>query len=248
MTTRAPRWVARRHPKPQARLRVFCLPYAGGGTHAYAEWAAAAGPEVELCPVLLPGREERLDEPAISTMDEMVPALAVGLAPLLDMPFALFGHSMGGMIAFALARHLGERATGPAHLFLSACSPRRTPDHSHKHRLPDPELVEELRVMNGTPPEFFEHEELMELILPTMRADFTLSETYGVAEGVRLDIPITAFAGDKDDAAPPAQVEGWREHTTAPFSLHVMPGDHFFLNDFQPILVEITRALRGNRG
>jgi medium-chain acyl-[acyl-carrier-protein] hydrolase len=234
--------------KPHARLRVFCLPYAGGGTHAYAEWATAVGSDVELCPVLLPGREERLDEPAISTMDEMVPALATGLAPLLDLPFVLFGHSMGGMIAFALARHLAEQASAPTHLFLSACSPLRRPEHTHKHRLPDLEFVEELRVMNGTPPEFFEHEELLELILPKMRADFTLSETYGVEEDVRLAIPITAFAGDKDDLAPPTQVENWREHTTARFSLHVMPGDHFFLNDFRPILDVITPTLRGRRG
>ncbi len=242
MTTLAPRWTVQRHPKPHARTRLFCLPYAGGSTHAFTGWMTAAGPDLEVCPVLLPGREERLDEAAPSAMGELVPALAQGLEPLLDRRYAILGHSMGGMIAFALTRHLAERSA-PAHLFLSACGPHRDPDRAHRHTLSDSGLVELLREMNGTPPEFFEHTDLMDLVLPTLRADFTLSETYQAPAAARVAMPITAFAGADDVDAPPALVEGWREHTTAGFSLHVLPGDHFFVHHVAPMLAVVARAL-----
>jgi medium-chain acyl-[acyl-carrier-protein] hydrolase len=245
MTTSAPRWTVLRHPKPHARARLFCLPYAGGSTHAFASWEAAAGPDLEICPVLLPGREERLGEPAPASMDALVPALAQGLEPFLDRRYAILGHSMGGMIGFALALHLSGHLPGrpaPAHLFLSACGPNRDPKRPYRHTLSDADLVELLRGMNGTPQEFFEHPELVSLLLPMVRADFTLSETFQAPDTARVPIPITAFAGADDPDAPAALVEAWHCHTDT-FSLHVLPGDHFFVHQAVPMLEVIRKAL-----
>ena len=242
MTTIAPRWTLLRNPKPHARTRLFCLPYAGGSTHAFANWEAHAGPDLEICPVLLPGREERLGEHTPSSMDALVPALAEGLEPFLDRRYAILGHSMGGMIAFALALHLAGRSS-PAHLFLSACCPDHDPERPYRHTLSDPDLVELLRAMNGTPREFFEHADLVSLLLPMVRADFTLSETFQVPDTARVPIPVTAFAGADDPDAPTERVEAWHRHTDT-FSLHVLPGDHFFVHQATPMLEVITQALR----
>jgi medium-chain acyl-[acyl-carrier-protein] hydrolase len=244
MTPHTPRWAVLPHPKPQARTRLLCLPYAGGGTRAFASWVAAAGPDLEICPVLLPGREERLGEPAASSMNALLPALAQGLEPFLDRRYAILGHSMGAMIAFALARHLAGRKA-PVHLFLSACGPRRDPERPYWHTLSDSDLIVLLKTMNGTPQEFFNHPELVSLLLPMVRADFTLSETFEVPERERLAIPITAFAGTDDPDAPPSLVRPWRDHTTEDFSFHLMPGDHFFLHRAEPMLAAITKSLSG---
>jgi medium-chain acyl-[acyl-carrier-protein] hydrolase len=131
------------------------------------------------------------------------------------------------------------------HLFLSACGPRPDPERPCWHTLSDSDLIALLKTMNGTPQEFFNHPELVSLLLPMVRADFTLSETFEVPERERLAIPITAFAGTDDPDAPPSLVRAWRDHTTEDFSFHLMPGDHFFLHRAEPMLAAITRSLSG---
>jgi surfactin synthase thioesterase subunit len=225
-------WTVRQHGDQSAAVQLFLLPYAGGSSRAFSSWPELLDPGIEACPVVLPGRERRIAEPAVPRMSELVPSLAEGLIPHLRPPFAFFGHSMGALIAFELVRKLLLHGLpAPAHLFLSAAGPTRARHRSDRHRLSDEELVTELRELSGTPPEFFDAPELISLLLPTIRADFELAETYEVPEGTRLPVPITAFTGEQDPSFPPSEAEAWQRHTTGSFALHVLPGDHFFLND-----------------
>ncbi|MEX5637719.1 thioesterase II family protein [Parafrankia sp. FMc2] len=237
-------WFSTRFRNPSARVHLYCFPYAGGGSSVFSKWPDGLGPEVEVRPVLLPGRESRISEPAYASMDELLPRLLNGLAPQLETPFVLFGHSMGALVAFELACGLLRAGLpAPSRLFLSAAGPRRGPHLTDKSRLRDPELLESLRRMNGTPPEFFDDPDLVELLLPIIRADFTLAETFQVATDVVLPVPITGLAGSVDPEARPADVGTWRAHTTRDFRLEVLPGDHFFIHDQRRVLDVLARDL-----
>lgn len=239
------RWVSWRHKDDAARMRLFCLPYAGGGTRIFDGWTLGA--DVEVCPVVLPGREDRIAEEPVSRIERLVPMLAEGLAPSMTKPFALYGHSMGGLVAFELARRLCELGgPRPVALFVSGCGPARLPEARRIHGLPRAEFIEELRRMNGTPPEFFEDPDLVDLLLPVIRGDFELSETAEVGREETLAIPLTAFAGEQDDHALEPEVRQWRQHTTAAFAFHSYPGDHFFMHDCPEMLDTIARSLKEN--
>jgi medium-chain acyl-[acyl-carrier-protein] hydrolase len=215
--------------RPEARLRLFCFPYAGGGGHIYRNWQAGLPPDIEVCPVQLPGRGSRLGEPGFRNMPALTEALARVVGPRLDRPFALFGHSMGGIIAFELTR-----ALRPAHLFVSGCSAPHIPDEeAPTFDLPEAEFIEKLRSINGTPAEVFDHPELLQMMLPLLRADFELVETYAYVPGEPLACPITAIGGLKDEDVTREKLEAWREHSTAAFSLRMLPGGHFFVNTEQ---------------
>lgn len=230
-TSRPGTWITRPRPRPGAPLRLFCLPHAGGGASSFRPWADVLPAEVEVCPVQLPGREARMGEPAIDRMEPLVEALSEALRPFDDEPFALFGHSNGALIAFELARRLRrEGRHGPVHLFASGRraphvpNPRRTVAH-----LPDDEFLAEMRELGGTPEEVLAHPELMRILLPLLRADVRLNETYAFAADAPLACPITAYGGLGDPKAPREDVEAWREHTAADFTLRFFPGDHFFV-------------------
>lgn len=245
------RWVLLPRPRPAARLTLLCFPFAGGGTAAYREWPKALPPEVEVGLVQLPGRERRLQEAPMTSLTALVETLAEQLSPVLsERPFAFFGHSMGALICYELARHLqSEYGLAPAHLFLSAhrapSVPRRT---ALIHHLPDDAFKARLLELNGTPAEVMEHEELMALLLPLFRADFTLCETYQPTAPVPLDLPISVFGGLSDPEMPEPDLAPWRDFTRGPFSLRMYPGDHFYLKAAQPelwqaILQDLKAAL-----
>lgn len=248
ITTRSPQWFLTRPRKSPARLRLFCFPYAGGGTPIYRDWQRLLPEEVEVCAAQLPGRGTRLQEPAFTDAGALVEALADAITPLLDLPFALFGHSMGAVIGFELARLLRDR---PAHLFVSGRpGPQSRLERDRMFDLPEDLFWERLRRLNGTPAEVIEHPELRELMLPMLRADFSVVETYVYRPGPPLDIPLTAFGGVADAEVSREQVEAWGRETTGPFAARLVPGDHFFLNDPWPrelMLREIARGLRAFR-
>lgn len=239
-------WITKPRPNPHAQLRLFCFPYAGGTAQIFHEWPTGLPPFVEVCPVRLPGRGSRLAEPAETNLLRLVETAAPALAPHFDRPFAFFGHSMGAVIAFELARHL--RATGgagPARLFVSGRgAPQIESERSLTHNLPDAEFVETLRRLKGTPEEVLDHRELQELMLPILRADFEAIGTYVYAEGEPLDCPVTAFGGIQDLGVSRQALEGWREQTSSHFNLRMLPGDHFFIHSAQPLLLRtLTREL-----
>jgi medium-chain acyl-[acyl-carrier-protein] hydrolase len=232
---------------PGASLRMFCFPYAGGGASIYYGWLKALPASVEVCPVQLPGREHRLSDPLFTQLPEMVRAVRQVVLPSLDKPFVLYGHSMGGLLAYELARLLRrEGDPQPQHLFVSGCrAPHLAVPDRITYNLPEPELLEELRTLNGTPEEVIENPELMQLLLPVLRADFEVVETYAYAPEPPLDLPISVFGGLEDENVDHRHLEGWREHTTASCSVRMMPGDHFFLRPAQADLLRLmARELR----
>ncbi len=233
---------------PAARVRLFCIPYAGGGASVFRRWPSGLPDDVDVCAIQLPGRETRLMERPCSSLVSLVGDLSEALAPHLDRPFALFGHSVGALIGFELARRLRRRdGRLPVHLFVSGCPAPQVRDTGPPiHGLPEPEFLDRLRRFNGTPPEVFQHRELMELVVPVLRADFALRETYELVAESPLECPISAFGGSDDRDVPLPQVEAWREHTRSTFHLHTLPGGHFFLHTAQALLLErVSLALQG---
>jgi medium-chain acyl-[acyl-carrier-protein] hydrolase len=241
-------WVVFPRRVPDAKLRLFCFPYAGGGASIFARWGELLPPGVELVAVQLPGRESRLAEKPYAEMVPLVEKLAEALAPYMDLPFALFGHSNGGLMAFELARRL--RADGrrqPAHLFVAGRpAPQVELTDPPVHDLPEAEFMAALRRFGGTPEEVLENEEMMSLIAPLLRADFSLGETYRFAPGPPLALPVSAYAGAADAEVPVWQVEAWKEQTTAAFRLEIFPGGHFFIHEDRDRLTQtLHRELRG---
>ncbi len=235
-------WITCPHPNPQATLRLFCFPYAGGGTLSYRPWAERL-PFVEVCPILLPGRERRLAEPALTDFPTLIAALHSAILPHLDKPFVCFGHSMGGLLAFELTHQLQRQGQSPCHLFVSGCRAPQLPDPEPLiHTLPDAEFLEELRRLNGTPNAVLANQELMTLLLPTLRADFTVTKTYCYSLQPPLSCPITAFGGLQDSTVTYDSLTAWQSQTNAAFSLQMLPGDHFFLNSSQALLVQAIAA------
>jgi medium-chain acyl-[acyl-carrier-protein] hydrolase len=247
-TTALDSWIACRKPSPQARLRLFCFPYAGGGVSIFRAWSDGLPADVEVCPIQLPGRGTRLMEPPFTRLSPLIQALAEALFPLLDIPFAFFGHSLGALISFELARQLRrERAVEPVRLFISADRAPQIPNRDPAiHSLPEREFLVELCRLNGTPRKVLEDDELRQIMLPLLRADFAVYETYGYSTEPPLNCPISAFGGLQDHRVNRGDLEAWREQTSISFSLRMFPGDHFFLNTTQASLLgALSQELRG---
>lgn len=244
---RNPWWPAHR-PQPDARLRLFCLPYAGGSGVVYRAWQDSLGPEVEVFPAEPPGRGARMREPPFKRMESFVEAFDAAIEPLADGPFAFYGHSLGALAAFETARRRrrgGRR--GPSALFVGAYRAPQLPRTSPPtYDLPDAELIEELRRLNGTPPEVLEHAELMQLVLPLLRADFEVEQRYRYTDEPPLSCPVFAFGGVEDFEVGREQLEAWREQAAGEFALNMLPGDHFFLNSArEQLLRHVRKFCRG---
>ncbi|MFE9096515.1 thioesterase II family protein [Streptomyces sp. NPDC007264] len=220
-------WRARRDGH---RHRLICFPHAGAGAGAYTEWAALLPPETELVAVQLPGRQNRIAEEPFTEVAPLVRVLTQALRPVLEGPFSFFGHSGGAILAFELARVLRDRGgPQPAHLFLSAQSaPGSREGIRQLHHLSDEELTAEVVRLGGIEAEIAEDEDVMDALLTTLRADFTLWENHRIAPADPLDVPITVLSGDSDPRAPLHTLDAWREQTTARFDVRRYPGGHFY--------------------
>ncbi|HEY2947223.1 MAG TPA: thioesterase domain-containing protein [Micromonosporaceae bacterium] len=222
------RWFAPSPARPEAVAVLLCLPYAGAGASAFHAWQRAYPKEIDLQPVQLPGRENRIAEPHRVDPDEVADAVA----GRIDRPYAIYGHSMGARLGFEVIRSLRRLgAPAPARFYVGGCRP---PDETEPlvrlARLPEAEFVRRLRELGGSLAEALEVPELRELVLPTLRADFGWIDGYRYEGEAPLPMPIVGFAGDADPAAPPDTMAGWCRHTVSGFRLCVMPGDHFFLH------------------
>lgn len=231
---------------PHSRASVFCFPYAGGGASYFRAWAPLARGDVAFVPVQPPGREERFTETPFDRLADFVSAAADALGPLLGTPYALFGHSMGALVAFELAHELLRRgAPQPLHLYVSgAPAPQRSHEVPAIHHLPREEFLQALRRYRGMPDEVLNHQELMDLMLPRLKADFAVTGTYVYPGHPPLPIPITAFGGADDETVTPPMIEAWREQTAMPFAHRIFPGGHFFLTDHaRDVIAAIERGL-----
>lgn len=238
-------WTSFRRRGPEPRLRLFCFPYAGASALIYRTWQTGLPSDVEVCPVQLPGRGARSMEPPFKQLSPLVETISRALAPLLDKPFALFGHSLGALISFELARKIRrDYGVNPVHLFVSAGRAPQIPQQgSPIHNLPRDEFLAELRRLAGTPAELLAHREFMEIVLPLLRADFSVYETYEYSSEPVLDCPISAFGGLQDRRVSNVDLEAWHVQTKASFSLQMFPGDHFFLK--HPLLLRaLARELQ----
>ncbi|HKY44809.1 MAG TPA: alpha/beta fold hydrolase [Pyrinomonadaceae bacterium] len=235
----------------QTSQRLFLFPYAGGAASIYRDWGNKLPSSVEVHPVQLPGHGNRLSERLFKRVQPLVESTAQELMPFLEGSFAFFGHSMGAIISFELAHLLRrENKPGPAHLFLSGrpC-PHLTKKEAPTYDVPEPEFIEELRRMKGTPDEVLEHPELMAMLSPILRADLEVCQTYEYEPRPPLDCPITVFGGLQDEDVSREQLEGWREYTTSSFTVRMFPGNHFYLHNAAPSLVRmIAQDLRNMLG
>jgi medium-chain acyl-[acyl-carrier-protein] hydrolase len=242
-------WLAIQRTVDNPRLRLFCLPYAGGGAAVYRRWPEDLPGDVEIVALQLPGRERRIAERPCTDMTEVVSEVCHAIAPLLDRPFALFGHSMGAIIVFETARRLSaSHGLQPMRLFVSG---RRAPHLPARkapiHHLPHDEFLAEIRELKGTPAEVLANADLMELMTPMLRADFRMIETYRHAPAQPLACDLIAFGGETDDEVNRDEVAAWRSATSGRFRMEMLPGDHFFLNSqrarLMPLLSEELAAI-----
>ncbi len=237
------RWIAGRRIRPNCEVRLFCLPYAGGGTLAFRTWPERLPDWIEVCPVQLPGREARAREAAFTSVYPLAAALATELQPLLlERPFALFGHSMGALIAFELAREIRRRSgVEPCYLFASG---RHAPDcplpHPPLHQLSDAELLVALQRIGGTPNEVLGNPDLIRFLLPLLRADLRVHEAYEYTGEPPLACPVLVLGGADDRHAEIRTLEGWKRHTTGPCSVRILPGNHFFVHTAERSLLALT--------
>ena len=227
-------WVHRFHPRPEATRRLLCFPYAGGSASFFYPTSTALPPSVEVLAVQYPGRQERRDEPALRDLGELADRAAAALLPWADRPLTFFGHSMGAVVAYEVARRWEDRhGIVLGHLYASG---RRSPS---RHRLEtvhlrdDAGLLAELTSLGGPGLELLADPEVRAMILPAVRGDYTAIETYRHTAGAPLRCPLTALIGDRDPRVSVDEARAWGELTGGPFALRVFPGGHFYLVDAQ---------------
>lgn len=233
-------WYPAFQPRAEASLRLICFPYAGAGIPVFRAWPAALPDAIELRVAQLPGRGTRLREDRFEQMPPLVEALCRALYPLADRPLAFFGHSLGALVAFELVRKLRCDGVFPVHLFVSGNIAPQLPDPAPPiHQLPEDGFLRELKNLNGMPQVLLDSKELLEIMLPVVRSDFTLLETYQYKPEEPLDCPITAFGGAQDPRTTRNGLEGWRLQTAKSFDLIMMQGDHFFLDSARSLLLDV---------
>ncbi|HEY0993468.1 MAG TPA: alpha/beta fold hydrolase [Kofleriaceae bacterium] len=224
---------------------LFCLPYAGGGASIYRTWSKSLPAGIEVIPVRLAGREDRINEPPCDRLDELVASLVRAVIPARQGRVALFGCSMGALIAFELARELRRRGRAIDHLVVAAAPAPHIPQQRERVReLSDASVLDRVRRLGGTCEAVLENRELMAMLLPTFRADFAILDDYRYKHEPPLACPITAFGGTSDPLVSPEQLDMWRAATTGRFASHLFATGHFFVHSHERALLrQIVTAL-----
>jgi medium-chain acyl-[acyl-carrier-protein] hydrolase len=236
-------WIDTTTIDAQTQQLLFCLPYAGGGSTAFRGWQSQfTAHNIAICPIQLPGRENRFAHPPYRSLTQLIPDLAQVLRSTLQqypLPYNLFGYSMGSLIAFELIRYRAlHHFSLPNALIVAAANPPHWQrDSPNLHLLPDPELIVELQKFNGTPSAVLQNVELMALLLPLLRSDFQLLETYCYQPSCPLTVPILALGGERDTTVTIAALQQWQQHTSQ-FTLQTFSGDHFFIHSHQSALIQ----------
>lgn len=233
------KWFINGTPDSTKEVRLFTLPYAGGGASIYRLWGSLLPKNVELLSIQLPGRENRITETPFTDMPSLIEALTEAVTPYMDRPFLIFGHSIGARIGFELAVNLKKELNKvPLHLIVSGSRAPHFPEPNPLHQLPDDDFVKELQRFSGTPKAILENKELMDLFMPLLRADFAVDETYEFTTSAKLQCPISVLGGRDDDEASIRELSEWLKYTSVDFDLKIYEGDHFFINDHREKILE----------
>ncbi len=238
------RWFIRKST-PGALRRLYCFPYAGGGINTFLSWQACLGNAIEICATQMPGRGARFLEPPCVSLEVLVNELAHLIAHEADRPFSLYGHSLGALVAFEIARYLrAHDLPSPENLIVSGCEaphirlrPKRFEEYD------DAELIQTLKELNGTPTEVLCNNELMQMILPVTRADFTLSSNYQYQHSAPLNIPITVLSGTEDNHVEKDKINDWQSLTSNLCNVYWLEGDHFFIEQNQALLIQYLKPI-----
>ena len=232
-------WVTIFQPNPNAQLRLFCFPHAGAGASIFRAWASLLPDDVEVCGIQYPGREARSNEPLCRSLTGMLDELTPALLPYLEKPFAFAGYSMGSLVSFELTRSLiKKKARKPEHIFFGAAKAPHIRDEHQIHQLPGREFLIELIKLKGIAPDVLRQADLVRYLLPIVRADFTICETYQYQSGAPLECPVSVYGGSKDPRVRQQDLEAWSYHASMYFSATIFPGDHFFLRTAQSSLLK----------
>lgn len=226
---RTQEWLRPLRAQPSPAIRLICFPHAGGSATFFRDWAQWIPPGIDFMAVRYPGREGRFSEPFVDSIEEMADQVTEALRPVLDVPVAFFGHSMGASVAHEVAIRLEQRhGVVLQRLFVSArLAPQILRPASRDSG--DIALLERIRLIGGTQTAALDHPELRELLLPVFRADFRITDAYAPGRRDPISSPITGFAGNEDPAVPVSSMAAWARSTSAAFDLQVFPGDHFYL-------------------
>ena len=245
-TARSSAWLPKL-PSEAVRLRLFCFPHAGGGASSFRAWQAGLPAELGVLPVQLPGREERFREEPYSRVATLVARLVTELDGWFREPYALFGHSMGALIAYETAREMLRRGLpGPVALIVSGrVSPQSTVRLAHLHDRSDAEFAAALLKVGGTPDELFRDDEIRKLLFPLLRADFALNEEYEHQPGPRLACPLTVLGGTRDARVPVPELAGWAELSSGPTRTQLVAGGHFFVAERRLEVLGLIREALG---
>ncbi|MCG8422994.1 MAG: thioesterase domain-containing protein [Proteobacteria bacterium] len=237
------RWSVGWSPSPRATVRLYCLPYSGTGGVIYRSWVQALAPDIDVCPIELPGRWSRLREPPFRSVDAVVAALGPVLE--VDRPFGLFGCSFGGVVAFELCRWLRRQGRPlPGQLLVAATRPPSLARNTAMHRLAENEFVQQVAEIYGPlPPAIIAAPDMRQLVLGVLRADLECVETYRHRREPPLDVPITVFGGRHDRSTSADKLEGWRSESTRAVAVHIFEdGEHLFLDSHRNELLHHIRA------
>jgi pyochelin biosynthesis protein PchC len=236
------RWIRTFHPSPARRGRLICFPHAGGAASYYFPASRALAPQIEVLAVQYPGRQDRRTERCVDNVAGLADQISRALGDATEEPVAFFGHSMGAILAFEVARRMQER-TGwtPIRLFVSGrpAPPRSRPDTVHLRD--DAGLISELKRLGGVPPQLLEEDDILAMTLPAARNDYKAIETYRYTPGPRLLCPITALLGADDPMVTVDEANAWSEQSAGEFTLRVFPGGHFYLENWPAELLDAIR-------
>ena len=248
LNEKSSRWIRRFHTADDAAVRLVCLPHAGGSATAYFPFsraAAEAGLDADVITVQYPGRQDRRGEPCFDELAAMADVITDDLGQWFDRPVALFGHSMGATLGYEVARRLQARGARPLGLFASACPAPSVPRTEYVHQLDDDGLIAALKEISGTDSAVFVDDELLRMVLPAIRGDYTAVETYRHESGRELDCPIHVLLGADDPVVDLAEAGAWRAHTTSDCAVEVLEGGHFYLNaQLGSVLTTVAARLR----
>jgi medium-chain acyl-[acyl-carrier-protein] hydrolase len=221
-------------------MRLICFPYAGGSASAFRSLAGLMPETIELMAVQFPGREARFSERPSADMASVIDNLADAIAPFLDMPYATFGHSLGTITSYELVHKLSQLGLPkPEHMVMSGRgAPHIKSDKPLRYLLPDAQFIEALRELQGTQLEVLENDEMMQLLLPLLRADFTLAESYACDQPLVLPCGLSVYGGLTDVEVPKRDLEAWKVYTRDPITLRMFPGGHFFIHGAPQLLLQ----------